>query len=42
MSKAGSVLRRSGVVLKSLGGANTDLQLLINQLKETRCRAFDC
>ena len=36
MSKAGNVLRRSGVVLKSLGSSHTDLQLLINQLKETR------
>ena len=36
MSKAGNVLRRSGVVLKSLGSTNTNLQLLINQLKETR------
>ena len=36
MSKAGNVLRRSGVVLKSLGSSHSDLQLLINQLKETR------
>jgi len=36
MSKAGTVLRRSGVLLKSLGSANSSLQLLIGQLKDMR------
>lgn len=42
MAKVGNALRRSSVVLRSLGSTHSQLQLLINQLKETRgvCKAL--
>ena len=36
MDKASTVLRRSGVRLKSFGSSHSDLQMIIGQLKEVR------
>ena len=34
MDKASKVLRRSGVMIKSITGGHSDLQMVISQLKE--------
>jgi hypothetical protein len=39
MSKAGSLMRRSGVKIRSLGSNHGDLQMIIGQLKDTRTAA---
>lgn len=39
MSKTGSLMRRSGVRIRSLGSSHTDLQMIIGQLKDTKAAA---